>query len=190
MNKYTNFNTYIFNSNLNNKYKTIPFNIRSSDLGEVKYMPPVSKEWKNTIYSYYNKNTKNLPICNINANKIIKSYFDLYFKNNSFAGYKYIGLKKRRNFLRKIYTSKIETKHTNSKILITLYTINVGKNVLYKNYIKFSRFSLYKTLNFCRNILTKEIKETSKIFTKHDKLSQLLKYKSLDNKKLLFALKL
>lgn len=34
----------IFHSNLNNKFKLIPFNSSFNDTGRVKYLPPVSKE--------------------------------------------------------------------------------------------------------------------------------------------------
>jgi len=35
---------HIFRSNLNNKFKLTPFNSKLNDLGEVRYLPPVSKE--------------------------------------------------------------------------------------------------------------------------------------------------
>lgn len=44
MKKNTNINLNLFNSNLNNNYKSIPFNTRYNDTGEIKYLPPVSKE--------------------------------------------------------------------------------------------------------------------------------------------------
>jgi len=198
-----NNNLHLFNSNLNNKYKSIPFNIRSSDSGEIKYLPPVSKEWKNTIYSYYKNNMQNLPINNINANKIIRSYFNLYFKNNKFIDSKYIGRRKRRNFLRKIYASKIETKHTNSKIIITLYTMNIGKNILQKNYKYFYKYFNNKILNFWKHKLNDKIKRINLFMkekegrNKQSYLSNttnknnlvLLKYKTLENKKKLFVFK-
>jgi hypothetical protein len=43
MKKKTNINN-IFNTNLNKDSKSILFNTRSSDTGEIKYLPPVSKE--------------------------------------------------------------------------------------------------------------------------------------------------
>nr|YP_009408810.1 ribosomal protein S3 [Colletotrichum salicis]ASL05771.1 ribosomal protein S3 [Colletotrichum salicis] len=131
--KALNTNAKIFRSNLNNKFKLTPFNLQLNDLGRVKYLPPVSKEWKNTIYSYYKKNMQNLPIDNINANKIIQSYFNLYF-DNKFQGSRLISTKTRSLLLKKIYVSKMETKHTNSKAIVTLYTINADKNNVYKEY--------------------------------------------------------
>ncbi len=34
----------IFNKNINNKYKLIPFNLKENFVGETKYSPPASKE--------------------------------------------------------------------------------------------------------------------------------------------------
>ena len=127
--------TKIFKNNLkNNNYKLIPFNTNKPDVGNTKYLPSFAKEWKNTVYCY-NKNTlKNIPVNDLNINKIITSYFNLYFKNNKFSESKFILLKRRRNLLRRIFVSNTEIKHTNNKAIITLYTINREKNVLKKKY--------------------------------------------------------
>lgn len=37
-------NLHLFNSNLNNKYKSAPFFTRNNDSGEVRSYPTVSKE--------------------------------------------------------------------------------------------------------------------------------------------------
>lgn len=158
---------YIFNYYLNNKCKSIALKSRSSDVGEIKYLPPVSKEWKNTVYSYYKNDVKNLSMNNVNANKIIQSYLKLYFKDNKFIDSKYIGSKKRRNLLRKIYTSKIETKHTNSKIIVTLYTINIGKNLLQKNYYSFFKYINEKILKLWKKKLKKKLNLCLKENNKH-----------------------
>ena len=125
----------IFNSFIKKNLKKISFAIKKNDTGEIKYLPPVSKEWKNTIYSFNKNNTKNIPINNINLNKIIKFYFNLFFKNNKFIGSKNITLKKRRSSIKNIFISKPEIKHTHNKAIITLYTINLKKNILYNTYI-------------------------------------------------------
>ena len=143
MKKNTKINLNLFNSNLNNKFNSIPFSRSENDLGDIKYLPPVSKEWKNTVYYYNNNNMKNLPIYNINANKIIKSYFNLHFTSHKFIDSIFRGRKKRRNFLRRIYTSKLETKHTNSNIIITLYTMNIAKHFM-KHRHKHITVYLYK----------------------------------------------
>ena len=125
----------IYNNNLKRSgaAKTILLKKKIGDIGITKYLPSFSKEWKNTIYSY-NKNTlKNIPVNDLNINKIIKGYFNLYFKDHKYTGSKFILLKRRRNLLRRIHVSNAEIKHTNNKAIITLYTLNREKNVLKKN---------------------------------------------------------
>lgn len=78
---------------------------------------------------------QNLPVDSINANKVIQSYFNLYF-DNKFQGSRLISPKTRSLLLKKIYVSKMETKHTNSKAIVTLYTINAEKNNVYQEYFK------------------------------------------------------
>ena len=131
----------IYNNNLKGSGapKTILLKKKRGDIGITKYLPSFSKEWKNTIYSY-NKNTlKNIPVNDLNINKIIKGYFNLYFKDHKYTGSKFILLKRRRNLLRRIHVSNAEIKHTNNKAIITLYTINREKNVLKKKYLKINK---------------------------------------------------
>lgn len=189
MKKNTNINLNLFNSNLNNNYKSIPFNTRYNDTGEIKYLPPVSKEWTNTIYSYYKNDMKNIPVNNINTNKIIKYYFNLQFKDHNFIDSKFVGLKKRRHLLRRIYASKIETKHTNSKVIITIYTVNIGKPILEKIYEKNLRIINKRILKAWKIKLNNKLKERN-LFIKEEKNNFVLsKFKSLDNKKRLFTYK-
>ena len=83
--------------------------------------------------------------------KIIKSYFDLFFKNHTYLSFtKFSSLQKRRDFLTKIFVSDAEIKHTNNKTKITLYTINREKKVLKTKYVK-----LYKRLSL--NLFTRYI---------------------------------
>ncbi len=140
-------NLKIFNNNINNKYKLIPFNLKLSDYRE-KYEAPVSKEWKNTAYFYDKNNLKNIPLNDLNINKKIQSYFNLHFKNK-FIDLKHMSLKRRHSLLRRIYVSNVEIKHTNNKAIITLYVINTQKRTLYKRYMKSKRF--FESLRF--NIL-------------------------------------
>ena len=131
----------IYNNNLKRSgaAKTILLKKKIGDIGITKYLPSFSKEWKNTIYSY-NKNTlKNIPVNDLNINKIIKGYFNLYFKDRKYTGSKFILLKRRRNLLRRIHVSNAEIKHTNNKAIITLYTLNREKNVLKKKYLKINK---------------------------------------------------
>lgn len=192
-------NLHIFNSNLNNKLKLIPLKTKLNDTGKIKYLPSTSKEWKNTIYSYYNRNMQNFGTNNINANKIIKSYFNLYFKDQKFISSRFLAKKRQREFIRKIYVSSLETKHINSKIIMTFYTLNWGKQKLIKNYKKFLNFSSFKIIKMWRlrlrnkinlfinkdlekkDLIYKEYKKTGKdLFVyKYKLLSESLKWYNL-----------
>lgn len=154
-----NNNLKIFDNNINNKYKLIPFNLKLSDYRN-KYEAPASKEWKNTAYFYDKNNLKNIPLNDININKMIKSYFNLHLKNK-FLGLKHMSLKRRHSLLRRIYVSNVEIKHTNNKAIITLYVINTQKNTLYKRYIKSKRFFESLKLNILKiqqNLFENKIK--------------------------------
>lgn len=140
-----------------------------TNIGNVKYLPSFSKEWKNIIYSYNKNNIKNLPINDLNINKLIKSYFNLYFKDRNFIGLtKFMRLRKRRHFLRRIFVSDIEVKHTNKKAKITLYTVNREKNLLktkYNKILKKINYFLFEKYTFLHNeFLNSLIKITNKIF--------------------------
>lgn len=139
----------IFNENLKKNLKKVGMNIKINDVHKMKYLPAFSKEWKNIIYSFNKNNLKNLPSNNVNINNIIKGYFNLFFKNRFFLGKtKFVNLRKRRNFLKRIYTSNPDIKFTSNKAKITLYTINKEEKVLKRKYYK-----LYKI--YTRSILRK-----------------------------------
>lgn len=181
----------IFNNNLNNNSKTISLKRKVGDLGNIKYFPSFSKEWKNIIYSFNKNKLNNIPSNTVNINRIIKSYFDLYFKHYKFSGSKkFVLLKRRRNFLRKIHISNTEIKHTNNKAIITLYIVNREKKVLEKKYFLLKNkinqnlilrfFSLYKeNLNTIYNTLEKFRKEFiffPSILRKNQYLNSRLEY--------------
>nr|YP_626445.1 rps-like protein [Metarhizium anisopliae]AAW58815.1 rps-like protein [Metarhizium anisopliae] len=136
--------------------------------GWVLYLPSFSKEWKNVVYFYNKNNFKNIQMNDVNINKIIQSYFNLYFKEDKYIGFKKLILLKRRcNFLRRIYVSNVEIKHTNNKVIIILFIVNREKKLLKKKYLKINKkisknlikgyFLLYKSnINKIYDILSNE----------------------------------
>jgi hypothetical protein len=112
-------------------------------------------------------NLKNIPVYNININTLVKNYFNLYF-NHKFIQNKYKSPRTNRLSLNKIFVSKAEIKHTNSKATITIYTynrenrvllkkINMLKNLFYKKIISllYNSDKLYK--NISKDFLKKTI---------------------------------
>ena len=116
---------------INNKYRLIPLKVRENYVGETKYSPSSSKEWKNKVYFFNINYVKNLPLYDLNINKLIKGYFNLYFDNKVIKS-KFMKPRKKRLSLSKIYVSKAEVKHTSSKAIITIYTYNKERKSLIK----------------------------------------------------------
>ena len=131
----------IFSKNIKNNNKIIPFKVKRSDVGNTRYFPPVSREWKNSIYVFNSSNLKNFPVYDININSLIKNFFNLQF-NNKFLFKKYIPYRLRSSSLNKIFASKAEIKHTNSKAILTVYVYNREKVSLLKK-IKILNKSFY-----------------------------------------------
>jgi hypothetical protein len=152
MNKNTEIknNLYILDKYINNNFKLIPFKVTKNNLGEVKYLPPVSKEWKNSVYLFNSNKLKNFPVYDLNINYIIKSYFNSYF-HYKFIDNEYKPRRFRRISMNKIYVSKAEVKHTNSKALITIYSFNREKFSLIKKMMGFfKKFSYNQYLKLKR----------------------------------------
>lgn len=100
-------------------------------VGKTKYLPPVSKEWKNSVYNYYSRHNIDFPVTDLKINSLIKGYFGLYF-HHQFAEHKYISRKKKRKSFLKILVSKAEIKHTNNKAIVTIYVFNKERSVLWR----------------------------------------------------------
>ena len=105
-----NISPSLFTKKINTNYELVPFNISLNDIGRTRYLPPVAKEWINSVYNYNSNNTINYPVYDLNINSLIKGYFNMYF-NHNFIKSKYISHKKKRKSFNKIFISKAETKH-------------------------------------------------------------------------------
>lgn len=139
----------------NNNNKLIPFKIKNSDIGRTRYFPPISKEWKNSIYVFNHNNLKNLPLFDININSLIKDYFNLQFKDKILFKKKILS-KVQVVSLNKIYASKAEIKHTNTKAILTVYTFNREKISLYKKIKKLKKsfyFVFDKIISFSERVI-------------------------------------
>lgn len=174
----TNNNLYIFNKNINSNFKLIPIKVNKNYVGETKYLPPVSKEWKNTIYAFNKNNIVNLSTDDININSLVKNYFNLRFFPK-FIYKKYKPRWVRRPSMNKIYVSNAEVKHTNSKAILTVYTYNREKISLL-NKVKFLRKGLLRNIRMLilknKEFLGDFVNKTIKALL-HKELKTLRKYK-------------
>lgn len=147
----------IFNIYKKNNYKLIPFNVRTSDLASTKYLPPVSKEWKNSIYAFNSNKLKNFPIYDININHVIKSYFKSYFLPKYIKG-RHISRYFRLRRMNIVHVSKAEIKHTNSKAILNIFTYNREKVSLWKKISRLkSQFfvGLYQSITVSKYLSSK-----------------------------------
>jgi hypothetical protein len=85
-----------------------------------KHFPPAIKEWTNSVFTYNPNLTISLSVIDKMVIKLIKSYFNSYYLED--VSKNHLPPKKRQlRVINKVYVSKPEFKHTNSKVIITLY---------------------------------------------------------------------
>ena len=119
----------IFKLKLNkNTFEQISKNTDLNRINDINYFSPATKEWNNSIY-VFNKNAINLiPQATELVNKLIKSYFNLYnLKLERKIRSSRLLRRLRKLSFNKIYVSNGEFKHTNNKVVVTLYLFNRQK---------------------------------------------------------------
>lgn len=109
--------------------------IQRKKIGETRHYPPATKEWVNSTYSYNKNYTKTLPVADNVVNKLIKGYLNMNPLINNRKS-KRVEIRFKRLSLNKILVSKAEVKHTNNKVIVTVYLYNRNK-----------KFFLYKLKN-------------------------------------------
>lgn len=148
-------NLFILNTkktNNNNKLANI-----EKDKDYYKDFPVSTREWNNSIYLFNQKTLGLIPQATKSAINLIKSYLNIYNLNLERKMRKTRLLRRfRRLSSHKTYVSNGEFKHTNDKVIITLYTHNRQKY----NYISILK-ERYLSLFFNKNIR----KKLKKIFS-------------------------
>ena len=128
------FNIKLKKINLNNR--DIEEKLNNNFAGKAKHYPPANKEWFNSVYTYNKNSNKLLPVSDKVIYKLMKSYFNLYsLKLEKKIKSRRLRTRVRRSSTNRILISKPELKHTNDKVIITLYVYN-RQNKYYINKIK------------------------------------------------------
>ena len=165
---------------LNNK-KNLKIN-NNKNKGYFRQFPPANIEWSNSVYAYNKNYIKYLPTFDKMVVNIIKSYFGLYNVKNKIRKFRprRIRIRLKRLSTNRIFVSKAEIKHTNTKAIITLYIYNAEKRYLLNklNKLKYIDYSLYNK----KNILKKNEKLYPKLYYKN---LLNIKLKTLNIKKLI-----
>jgi Mitochondrial ribosomal protein (VAR1) len=179
----------IFKSKINNNYKIIPLNKdQKIDLSFIRHFPPANKEWINSIYVFNKNDTKFLPVADKLLFKLIKSYFNLY--NSVKIKTKRLRLRFRRLSINKIFVSKAEVKHTNSKVILTIFVYNREKTffdnklksiIIFKGLKRIINIAIEKYFNLLekvameKSLIIKEFKCKEKNFHLNIYINQLYK---------------
>ena len=131
------------------------------DLDYYKNFPVSTREWDNSIYVFNKISLILIPQATASAMYIIRGYLNLYNTNLERSMRKTRLLRRfRRLSSNKIYVSHGEFKHTNDKVVISLYTYNRQRfnyiHVLKKRYLRLFyknklKSNLKKTLYFIKD---------------------------------------
>jgi hypothetical protein len=90
------------------------------------FYPSSTKEWFNSVYSYNKSYIKSLIAIDVTVNNLFTSYFNM-LQDRIKILFKRRRHNKSRYSANKIYVSRTETKHTNTKLVILLYVFNKQK---------------------------------------------------------------
>lgn len=93
------------------------------------YYPSSNKEWSSTTYSYNKSYSKLLIVYDLITNKLFATYFNMLIDKIKIL-YKRRRDNKSRYSANKIYVSRAEFKHSNTKLLIIISMYNKQKSIL------------------------------------------------------------
>ena len=168
----------VFNARLKkNKTEIVKSETNYNYIGKPRHYPPANKEWFSSIYVYNNKTIKLLPTRDKVTLKLVKSYFNFYSRKlEKKIKSRRLRIIDRRLSTNRILTSRPELKHTNDKVVVTIYVYNRQK-IFYYNKI----FGLYTRNNILPNrIKIKIIKKKSLKIKSRVKKQKKLAWKTLD----------
>ena len=117
-------------NNISNKYK-ISKKKKINDSGYIRHFPPANIEWSNSIYAYNKNYVKTLPTFEKIITKLIKSYFSLYhIKRKLKPNKRRLHVLLKRLSTNRMFVSKADIKHTNTKAIITVYIYNAERRYI------------------------------------------------------------
>ena len=127
-NKQNSFNDKPLSTNyIIEKNKKIQSNSERDEYNNIIFYTSSSKEWFSSVYSYNKSYIKSLISYDAVLNKLLRSYCNMLQDK-----IKILFKRRRDNKIRysanKIYASRAELKHTNTKLFITLYIYNKQKS--------------------------------------------------------------
>nr|YP_010129771.1 ribosomal protein S3 [Corynespora cassiicola]QPZ49920.1 ribosomal protein S3 [Corynespora cassiicola]UFY98812.1 ribosomal protein S3 [Corynespora cassiicola]UFY98828.1 ribosomal protein S3 [Corynespora cassiicola] len=170
----------LVNSSINiNKSKS-----DNDEYNKIIYYPSSSKEWFNSIYSYNNSYSKSLIAMDVVLNDLFRSYFNM-LENKIRKTFKRRRDNKTRYSANRIYVSRTELKHTNTKLLISLYVYNKQKSSIERYIRKLIKWTIEKENLVKEKIIHgKEQKKNRLTYILKDKFFIFRKWKMVFFKKM------
>ena len=128
---YLSLNTNYRLNHLNNPNTKIQNKSEKEEYNNIIYRPSSSKEWFSSVYSYNKSYVKSLIVFDFITNKLFSSYFNM-IRDKIKIIFKRRRDNKSRYSANKVYVSRAEFKHTNTKLFIILSTFNKQRITLLK----------------------------------------------------------
>ena len=155
----------------------------NDEVGSNKHYPASNQEWCSSIYVYNKNYNKFISALDDYINNLVLTFFNTYFAHTKDINSARGRIAFKRKLINKIFISDINTKHTNEKVIINIFTYNREKFFLIKKifhrFIKIrKKFAIYYK------------NKTSKIKPNKKKLKKRLwtKYNASNNIKKLYNL--
>lgn len=172
LNKIKNSNYKLCFNSKNNKY----------NIDYTTHFSPANLEWNNTIYTYNKSSIKHLPSIDKMIIALIKSYFNLFNpKYENKIGSIYKNIKLRRFSINKIFLSKTELKHTNNKIVITIYVYDRQKKYLVNKLKTINTMLLLNNANIIKRIKLEGLNIIEQVNKEKKLLDEIIEWDTYDN---------
>ena len=110
--------------------------------GNAIHYSPATREWRNSVYSYDKNYTKTIPIADKVVNKNMSAFFNITPIINQKKS-KRIQVRHKRLSLNKILVSRAEMKHTNDKVVVSVFYFNQTKKTLLHKLSRLNKNLLY-----------------------------------------------
>lgn len=120
-------------------------------MGYIRHYIPANKEWDNSVYTYNKNAIKLLPSLDDIIISFIRSYFNMFNRKlERKIKLPFLKTWRKRLSIRNIWVSRCELKHSNDKVIITLYIYNRRYKYLFNKILNII-YKKKKIINRSRN---------------------------------------